>query len=121
QAPLGSISPPLKIAEMFYTNHGVPLEQDKSRDYSQRYSTKVVDSSQQFNLEVGYTTAELNFSREPRFYANLAFDGGIWFGQGKEDDTPPSNLFSIKAKRGQYNAARQGGGNNYSITGYFAK
>lgn len=121
QAPLGTISPPLKIAEMFYTNHGVPLEQDKSRDYSERYTPKVVDSSERFNLALGYTTAGLNFSREPRFYASLAFDGNIWYGQGRENDDPPSNLFEIKAKRGQLNAARQGGGNNYSITGYFAK
>lgn len=121
QAPLGSISPPLKIAEMFYTNHGVPLKQDKTRDYSERYTPKMVDSSQRFNLALNYTTAGLNFSREPRFYASLAFDGNIWYGQGRENDNPPSNLFEIKAKRGQLNAARQGGGNNYSITGYFAK
>lgn len=121
QAPLGTLSPPLKIAEMFYTSHGVPLKQDKSRNYSERYETQKVGASSRFNLRLGYTTAKLNFHREPRFYASLGFDGSIWYGQGRTDDTPASNLFYLRVKRGQYNAVRQGGGTNYSITGYFAK
>lgn len=31
--PRGELSPPLKIAEMFYTDHGVPINEDKTWDY----------------------------------------------------------------------------------------
>jgi hypothetical protein len=121
----GLIAAPLKIAEMFYTNHGVPLKEDKSRDYSKLFELQKVGPSERFNLRLGYTTARLNFHREPRFYADLCFDGGIWFGQGDQtsfDDTPPTNLPSLSVKRGQHNAVRLGAlGNYYNITGYYVK
>jgi hypothetical protein len=121
----GVIAAPLKIAEMFYTNHGVPLKEDKSRDYSKRFDLQKVGSSERFNMRLGYTTAMLNFYRGPRFYADLCFDGGIWYGQGEQksfDDTPPTNLPFLRVKRGQHNAARFGAlGDHYNITGYYVK
>src|SRR3546814_12849140 len=36
----GDRSPPLKIAEMYYTHHGVPINEDKTWDYANRYSLR---------------------------------------------------------------------------------
>jgi hypothetical protein len=61
----------------------------------------------------------MNFDREPRFYAWLAFDRGVYYGWGVEDDSNPGNLY--------YYTHRSNGGaysiNNsrHSPTGYTPK
>lgn len=114
----GELSPPLKIAEMFYSRHGVPIDEDKTWDYNQRYSLRVASDNEKLYVRKGYTTASLNFDREPRFYASLGFDGGIWYGHGNYDDTQHLNLFYVKAKYRQINALKTDAN---SITGYFLK
>lgn len=109
-------APPLKIAEMFYTKNGVPIDEDKTWNYSTRYG---VDTGRQQDLDYiarDYVTARLNFNREPRYYADVAFDGGIWYGQGNYDI---STAFHVEGKAGQYSARTQA--SNYSITGMWAK
>ncbi len=114
----GSLAPPLKIAEMFYTNHGVPLKEDKTWNYAERFNLKVAGEAEKFNLKQGYTTAQLNFNREPRYYADLGFDGGIWYGQGVYNDKS-SDLLYVAAKSGQ--AASKIVESAYSTTGYWPK
>ncbi len=67
----------LTMGELFYSNNGVPIDEDKSWDYSNRYKlrTATVDDNHQFYIATGYTTVNMNFNREPRFYGNLGFDG----------------------------------------------
>jgi len=114
----GSIAPPLKIAEMFYTNHGLPIKEDISWDYSGRFNLKVAGEADKFDLKEGYTTAKFNFNREPRYYADLGFDGGIWYGQGHYDDKG-SDLLFVSSKRGEPAAAINLA--SYSTTGYTPK
>lgn len=112
----GYCAPPLKIVNMFYSNHGVPIKEDKTWDYAGRFDLKEVDSSQMYNLKLDYTTAKLNFDREPRFYADMGFDGSLWYGQGKNDD---KDQWVVMCKKGQSAAAINP--RNYSTTGYFTK
>lgn len=112
----GNLAVPLKIAEMFYTGHGVPITEDKTWDYPGRYGLRTAVDSEKFNLQTGYTTAMLNFDREPRFYADLAFDGGAWYGQGRYDDTDP---WYVEAKSGQ--ASSKITNNRWNVTGYWPK
>lgn len=114
----GSIAPPLKIAEMFYTHNGVPINEDKTWDYAGRFKLKIAGEEDKFNLKEGYTTAKLNFDREPRYYADLGFDGGIWYGQGHYDDKS-SDLFFVAAKKGQ--PAAKIVDRAYSTTGFWPK
>lgn len=114
----GSIAPPLKIAEMFYTDHGLPLRDDKEWDYSKRFDLRIAGEDERYNLKVGYTTAALNFNREPRYYASLGFDGGIWYGQGHYDDDGDDLLF-VAAKKGQ--PASKIVETAYSTTGFWPK
>ena len=116
--PRGELSPPLKIAEMYYTDHGVPITEDKTWDYSARYSLRTAGDSDRLYIRNGYTSASLNFDREPRYYADLAFDGGIWYGQGKYDDTKDQDLFYVAAKWGQPMSVQTDRG---TVTGYFIK
>lgn len=116
--PSGTIAPPLKIAGMFYSNHGVPITEDKTWDYSGRFNLKVPGTDHRYYLKSGYTTAQFNFNREPRFYADLGFDGGIWYGQGRYDDQS-SDLLYVSSKFGQPAAATSLSA--YSTTGYWPK
>lgn len=112
----GNLAAPLKIAEMFYTDHGVPIKEDKTWDYATRYSLRIAVDSEKYNLQPGYTTASLNFDRELRFYADLAFDGSTWYGQGRYDDTEP---WYVEAKVGQASAKITN--NRWNVTGYWPK
>lgn len=108
---------PLHIADIFYSNNGVPIEEDRSYDYTNRHTRlRTAEAKDRYYLKEGYTTAQLNFDREPRYYADLAFDGGIWFGQGLYDD---NKTWHMEAKAGQLGARL--GSSNYTVTGYLPK
>lgn len=116
---LGHLSPTLKIAEMFYTANGVPIDEDNTYNYNERYGLKTAEATDNLYIREGYQTASLNFNREPRFYADLGFDGGVWYGQGQYDDQKPNDLFYLEAKYGQRNGF--GKTNRGSVTGYYLK
>lgn len=106
----------LKMVEMFYSNHGVPITEDKAWDYGGRYDLKSAGASERYYIKEGYQTVKLNFDREPRFYASLGFDGSIWYGQGRLNE---ANSWFVEAKFGQ-----NAGGmpmHGYSATGYWPK
>ena len=108
--------PPLHIAEMFYSENGVPIEEDKNYDYVNRYETKKATEEDLYRIQPDYETAKLHFNREPRFYASVGFDGGKWIGHGKKDD---KKMLHLEAKQGQNGGKRTNTEN--SATGYFAK
>jgi len=115
-APNGVTSVPLKIVNLFYTQNGVPIEEDHTWHYNNRFDLWVATEDERYNIKQGYTTAALNFHREHRFYAALGFDGGIWYGSGKYDD---NDTYWYEGKMGQY------GGKTaisyHSVTGYYPK
>src|SRR5690606_29804188 len=76
----GYMSVPFSIVELFYTENGVPIEEDNTWDHANRYELKIAEAKDRNYIKEGYTTAKLNFDREPRFYADLGFDGGRWYG-----------------------------------------
>lgn len=78
----GTFAVPIAEQELFYTNKGVPINEDNTWDYTNRYSLRTGDKANRFYIGNGYTTVKAHFDREPRFYSSLGFDGGIWFGNG---------------------------------------
>jgi len=116
--PRGDYSPTLKIVELFYSEHGVPISEDKNWDYNSRYQLKEATEADELYIRKGYTTVNLHFNREPRFYASLGFDGGIWYGHGKYNDKTPDALFYVQTKKGQRNAASS---DRSTVTGYYIK
>ena len=109
-------SPTLRVAEMYYSENGVPIEEDINFDYINRYRTKQANNKDRFYIEPGQSTAVLNFNREARFYADLSFDRGVWFGNGRELDTDP---WYIRARRGEFASIFEI--NYHSPTGYWPK
>ena len=114
------LAPPLKIAEMFYTSNGVPMDEDREWEtdglYGDRYSVRTATEDDRYNIREGYQTATMNFNRETRFYANLSFDGNLWYGNGATD---PENQWLIRAKFGEY--AGKINMMLFSVSGYFCK
>lgn len=109
-------APPIHIAEMYYSENGVPIEEDRDYPYENRFFLKTAEQSDRFHVEPGQQTAVLNFNRETRFYADLAFDRGVWFGNGKELDTDP---WYIHSRRGEFASIFEI--TQYSVTGYWPK
>ncbi|GAB3012051.1 RagB/SusD family nutrient uptake outer membrane protein [Niabella terrae] len=112
----GNFSVPLKIADLFYTSNGIPLEEDKTWTNVNRLELRTGTDEYQFYIKKGYTTARLNFDREPRYYADLGFDGGIWYGQGKFVDT---DTWYVSAKKGE--PASKVTNNSFNVTGIWPK
>lgn len=111
---------PLKVVKMFYTNHGVPLKEDKTRNYNDRFKVKTIDKDERFYLQEGYQTAQINMHRGPRFYADLAFDGSIWYGNGIYKGGP-DKYHPINARHGQVNSYSTHENSFYNPTGYWVK
>lgn len=112
----GSLAPTRKIAEMFYTENGVPITEDKTWNYANRFELQTPTADHKYLLKPFYPTVALNFDREPRFYADLGFDGGAWYGQGRFDDENP---WYVENRPPGSTAMINIGG--YSVTGYFSK
>lgn len=108
----------LRIAQLFYSNKGIPIEEDPSYyPNSEWYGLATATTADKFNISPGYETAKLHFNREPRFYANLGFDGSTWYGQAQKND---NTLSVVRAKFGQ-DAGDVGRPNNVNATGYYPK
>ncbi len=86
---------PLDIVNEFYSKNGVPIDEDKFYDYEGRFSIRKGDEIHRYYIDQSEVTASMNFNREPRFYASLAFDRGIWVGN------TPQSYFTIKARWGE--------------------
>jgi hypothetical protein len=115
------LSSTLNIAEQFYTNNGIPIDEDPEwvlkigGSLSNRYDVQPAGADHQYNIRLGSYTAKLNFYREPRFYAFLGFDRGIWEGNGQTE----ANSHQVEAFMGEQSGYVQ----KYAHiqTGYYVK
>ncbi|HTG55376.1 MAG TPA: RagB/SusD family nutrient uptake outer membrane protein, partial [Niabella sp.] len=107
---------PLNFVSKFYTRNGVPVEEDLTYDQTGMYNLRTATAEDKYYIKEGYTTAGLNFDREPRFYADLIFDGGVWCGSSFLDEENPLYAeMKVTGSAGSYRA------NSHNLTGYTAK
>ncbi|MDR2449029.1 MAG: RagB/SusD family nutrient uptake outer membrane protein [Prevotellaceae bacterium] len=84
----GEWAPTLKAVEQYHSSRGVPIKYDKewidNGWYENRYKIRPDASSgdEKYLVEAGQRTVYLHFNREPRFYASVAFDKGVYYGAG---------------------------------------
>jgi hypothetical protein len=112
----GHIAVPMRIANLFYTKNGVPIDEDVQWSYANRFDLREGSEEERYQIKQGYVTARYNFDRETRFYSTLGFDGGIWFGQGNYNPEAP---YWLELKLGQSGGKR--GNLNHTVTGYYPK
>ncbi|MDO5571042.1 MAG: RagB/SusD family nutrient uptake outer membrane protein [Bacteroidales bacterium] len=117
------VVPTIKMAELFYSENGVPIDEDINYDYDNRFNYSIASADHYYYIIKNYPTANLNQHREPRFYADLAFDGAYWFGNGRYKDVgkglSSETSWEIKMKQGDVSGKR--GSLRYSVTGYLSK
>ena len=72
-------SPTLESAMNFYTKNGVPIEEDRTLTYGDVTELREATAADKYDIKEGFRTSIINFDREPRFYADLGFDGSIFY------------------------------------------
>lgn len=95
------IGPSLKTVETFYTSNGLPIDRDPTWNYQRRY--EVDDNAH---------TLKLHLNREPRFYADVAYDRGLYYINGQAE--------TMNFRAGEAQGWRSGS-TNYSFTGYLVQ
>ncbi len=93
------VAPTLAILETYYTKNGLPINQDPAYSYSDRY-------------KVSGSTIQLNLNREPRFYASIAYQGGVYYCNATQE---PMNFLSGNPE------GWSSGQNNYAPSGYLVQ
>jgi len=86
---------PLNHVEKFYTENGVPVDEDIDPQFGDLYGAPRAKSGSNFYtnyLAPSHLTSPMNIAREPRFYAYLAFDGNMYFGQDALSDASRKEL-----------------------------
>lgn len=113
---MNSWSVPLNVVKQFYTNHGVPIEEDKDWEGIDIYGLRTAVDGDKYVLEPQYETINLHFNREGRFYGALHIDGGKYYGNGNmlDNDMLTSKFRYMSHGVSFYNY-------KYPATGYLVK
>ena len=106
------ISPTLRMAEIYYTRNGLPIDEDLSFNYSGRYDLLTIPPDRKIYAKPGLKTAYLHLDREPRFYSSIGFDTGEYRGWGE--------LWTLRMRKGQTHG-RIAQTSDYLLTGYALK
>ncbi len=121
QLYLSECGVPMHIAELFYTDKGIPIENDPDWSGVDRNELLTATAEDKYIIKEGERTARFNFNREPRFYADLAFDSSIF--QMKVTEVPGDPLNPVhpyvQGLKGQISGNSSNRGTN--PTGYWAK
>ena len=120
QDVLQKMSVPLSTVELFYSKNGVPIDEDKTYDYTNRYNLRTGDTGHRYYIQEGERTAVLNFDREPRFYSTLGFDRGKWYGNSYKN-VPDDDADCLYPKNHAGEFSSVGNPEQYNATGYWPK
>lgn len=98
----GGTAVTLRQVERFYTENGLPIDEDPEYSYSTRYNVTQFENDEELLHGEG-ATIKLNTKREPRFYAWVAFHHGYYEVMG-EDKTEKTSAYHSQFKRGKSGA-----------------
>ena len=72
------VAPTIAMLSRFYTKNGLPIDEDKTFDYADRWEPVEVDEAHKDEAYPGRKTQKFNLDREPRYYAWVAFQNGYY-------------------------------------------
>jgi hypothetical protein len=93
----GVLSVPFSTVDLFYSERGIPIEEDPLYDAAGRFKIRTGDEDHKYYIQTGESTAAMNFDREPRFYSTLGFNRGKWYGNSL-DNTPDDDSQTLYPK-----------------------
>uniref|UniRef100_A0AB33JGN2 RagB/SusD family nutrient uptake outer membrane protein n=1 Tax=Prevotella sp. GTC17260 TaxID=3236796 RepID=A0AB33JGN2_9BACT len=93
--PYGGIAPSMQMVETYLTRNGLPLDKDPEFNYSERYA--VVED------ENGEKTTRLHLNREPRFYADIAYDRATNYELDGKDNLNGGQGYTLYMRLGEIN------------------
>ena len=108
-------APTLRVVEQFYSSNGVPIEEDVNWQNTEWYGRRTSRLADRNVMLTSFETLNLHFDREPRFYGSVAFDGGLYFGNGSTRESEMAPLLFKYGAIGRFHI------NRHSATGYLAK
>lgn len=122
----------LQSVEMFYTENGLPIDEDKTYDYENRY--QIVDMPADYDhnhytckpaIKGTRRTMKLNLNREPRFFAWVSFHGGNYelakYNGAVTSNDPKQAAIVLALRAADPNGKPAGAIADYNITGYLNK
>ncbi|MDR0543227.1 MAG: RagB/SusD family nutrient uptake outer membrane protein [Dysgonamonadaceae bacterium] len=104
------LAPTLDIVEAYYTRNGLPIEEDRSFNYDNRYriAKTPYERDTLFFENTAHNFPRLHHGREPRFYASIGFDEAYFWIWGEK--------WTLHTFKGAANG--RAGAKDYSPTGY---
>lgn len=95
--PYGGIAPSFQMVETFLTKNGLPMSVDPTFDYAGRYDFAKIPGSSEW-------TVKMHLNREPRFYADIAYDRATNYElNGKDGISAPG--YTLYLRMGEKNPA----------------
>jgi len=119
------LSVPLHVADLFYSNNGLPLDEDEAWSEGDKYHTRfnslrTGDVQHRYMIQPNETTSSSHFDREMRFYSALGFDRGKWYGnQYNNEPNDDAECLYPQARYAEF--SNRVSNSEYSATGYWAK
>lgn len=130
------VAPTMTMVDRFYTENGLPIDQDPAFDYQNRFNTVAFAPEDRLIKGEGETQL-MHLKREPRYYAWLSFHNGYYECRGNAPANSTNNNNNLaylpKYKKGESgakiltqflrndNCGRRDRNNNYSPTGMLVK
>ena len=124
------VAPTMTMVDRFYTENGLPIEEDPDFDYDNRLDIVTIPEGATY-AEPGKQTLRMHLGREPRFYAWIAFQNGYYECQTEKEKDAYAASFGAKRSGGKkwltgflHNencGLFDNRTNNYSKTGYLNK
>ena len=106
------VSPTIGMVETYYTANGLPIDEDRTWNYNFRFFPTIIPPTESLHAQTGEITARLHLGREPRFYASIGFDRGVYRTWGQK--------WNLKMRKGDEHG-RRANTYDYVITGYVLK
>ena len=115
------LSPSMKMVEMFYTDNGLPIDQDRTWGGGNPYQRIKVKNEPKYNnvLMMNEEIPYLHYRREPRFYADIAADRTYW-----QLGLTSQHLYEVKTYQGEefgLKESRIQADKRQNLSGYFLK
>lgn len=121
----GCLGAPLNMVEMYYTDHGVPITEDRQWVSSMYQLSKETDEKYKDVLPLNEEILSLHRHREPRFYAMIAADRSYWYrrnnGFGETAKYEPLLCMNRKGEQYGTTVSRYDESQGQCLTGYWIK